>query len=80
MVGDLSVLRGEPRRHDFLAETDVVALAIGAEELRTVVNSDINVATNLLRMVSGYLIEVGGRLRDARRNAGEGREPAAAGE
>ncbi|MEM9764709.1 MAG: cyclic nucleotide-binding domain-containing protein, partial [Pseudomonadota bacterium] len=80
MVGDLSVLRGEPRRHDFLAEMDVVALRIGAEELRTVVNSDINVATNLLRTVSGYLIEVGGRLRDARRSAGEGREPAAAGE
>ncbi|MEM7498313.1 MAG: ABC transporter transmembrane domain-containing protein [Pseudomonadota bacterium] len=80
MVGDLSVLRGEPRRHDFVAETDVMALRIGAEELRTIVNNDINVATNLLRTVSGYLIEVGGRLRDVRRGVDTDRLQASIGE
>ncbi|MEO1722817.1 MAG: ABC transporter transmembrane domain-containing protein, partial [Pseudomonadota bacterium] len=52
MVGDLSVLREEPRRHDFVAESEVIALRIGANALRTVVNSDIHVATSLLRTVS----------------------------
>ncbi|MEM6355409.1 MAG: cyclic nucleotide-binding domain-containing protein, partial [Pseudomonadota bacterium] len=80
MVGDLSVLREEPRRHDFIAESEVIALRIGADALRTVVNSDIHVATSLLRTVSGYLIDVGGRLRDARRGVDSDRLQASIGE
>ncbi|MEM6677150.1 MAG: ABC transporter transmembrane domain-containing protein [Pseudomonadota bacterium] len=67
IVGDLSILQGEPRRFDMVATEDVLALRLGGQELMTVVENDIGVAMTLLRTVSTYLGEVGGRLRDARR-------------
>ncbi|MGF1503351.1 MAG: ABC transporter transmembrane domain-containing protein [Paracoccaceae bacterium] len=76
LIGDLSVLRGEPRLHDLVAATDVVALRVGAAELRSILENDIGVATSLLRTVSGYLVEVGGRLRDVRREHSGPAEPA----
>ncbi|MEM6488908.1 MAG: ABC transporter transmembrane domain-containing protein [Pseudomonadota bacterium] len=65
VVGDLSVLRGEPRRLDMVATAPTKALRIDAAVLLKVIEHDAQVAVSLLRTVSGYLIEVGARLRDA---------------
>jgi len=66
LIGDLSVILGEPRRLDMVARTPVRGLRIGAEELMAVVAADPAVSTSLLRTVSGYLVEVAGRLHDVR--------------
>jgi putative ABC transport system ATP-binding protein len=59
LIGDLAVLRREPRRFDLVATEPVKALRIEAEALLSVIESDITVATSLLRAVATNLIEVG---------------------
>ncbi|MEM9144651.1 MAG: ABC transporter transmembrane domain-containing protein [Pseudomonadota bacterium] len=66
LIGDLSVIQGEPRNLDMVAREPIKGLRIGADELRTIIESDPAVATRLLRTVSGYLVEVASRLHDAR--------------
>ncbi|MGF1551926.1 MAG: ABC transporter transmembrane domain-containing protein [Paracoccaceae bacterium] len=76
VIGDLSVLLGRERNLDLIAIEPSRALRIGAEELRAVVESDVAVATSLLRTVSDHLIQVGGRLREERAQAGRAMEGA----
>jgi CRP-like cAMP-binding protein len=45
---------------------DCVFLRIGAEEFRTVIESDITVALHLLQTVSGHLSSAAVALQDAR--------------
>ncbi|MEM9782491.1 MAG: cyclic nucleotide-binding domain-containing protein, partial [Pseudomonadota bacterium] len=66
MVGDLSVLLDEPRRVDLVAVEPVKALVIDADALTSIIQADVAVATSMLRTVSGYLVEVGTRLREER--------------
>ncbi|MEM0945466.1 MAG: cyclic nucleotide-binding domain-containing protein, partial [Pseudomonadota bacterium] len=67
MIGDLSVLQDRPRQHDFVATSPLKALRVGGEELRAIIQNDPDVANAMLRTVAGYLVEVGGLLRDERR-------------
>lgn len=78
LIGDLAVLLREPRRFDLVATEPVKALRIEAEALLSVIESDITVATSLLRAVANNLIKVGEDLmwRDtAKRAAGGVRLP-----
>lgn len=73
LIGDLAVLLREPRRFDLVATEPLKALRIEAEALLSIIESDITVATSLLRAVANNLIEVGEDLmrRDtAERSAG----------
>ncbi len=71
LIGDLSIITGEPRQLDLVAETNCSFLRIGAEELRAVVESDSQVAVQLLQTVAGYLTSLSGRLRVAHLNSEE---------
>ena len=62
LIGDLSIITGEPRQLDLVATADCSFLRIGAEELRAVVESDATVAVRLLETVAGYLTTVSERL------------------
>jgi len=66
LIGDLAVIVDEPRRLDLIAAEDCVFLRIGAEEYRTVIESDISVALQLLQMVSGHLSGAAVALQEAR--------------
>jgi len=66
LIGDLAVIVGEPRRLDLVAVQDCVFLRIGAEEFRTVIESDISVALQLLQTVSGHLSGAAVALQEAR--------------
>ncbi|MBO9447052.1 ABC transporter transmembrane domain-containing protein [Ruegeria sp. R14_0] len=55
LIGDLSVITGEPRQLDLVAVQNCSFLRIGAEELRAVIESDAGVALQLLQTVAGYL-------------------------
>jgi len=55
LVGDLVVILGAKRAVDFYAKEDSVFLRIGADELVTVIDNDIQVASNLLRKVATNL-------------------------
>jgi putative ABC transport system ATP-binding protein len=73
LIGDLAVLLREPRRFDLVATEPVKALRIEAEALRSVIESDITVATSLLRAVANNLVKVGEdlmRREKAERSAG----------
>jgi putative ABC transport system ATP-binding protein len=64
LIGDLSVITGDPRQLDLVAVSDCSFLRIGAEELRAVVDSDAKVATQLLQTVAGYLTSLAVRVNE----------------
>nr|WP_175582283.1 ABC transporter transmembrane domain-containing protein [Phaeobacter sp. HF9A] len=66
LIGDLAVIVDEPRRLDLIAAEDCVFLRIGAEEYRTVIESDISVALQLLQTVSSHLSSAAVALQEAR--------------
>ncbi|KUP92993.1 ABC transporter transmembrane domain-containing protein [Tritonibacter horizontis] len=68
LIGDLAVIVDEPRSLDLIAVEDCVFLRIGAEEYRTVIESDISVALQLLKTVSGHLSGAAVALQAARAN------------
>ncbi len=63
LVGDLSVIRGEPRTLNLVATQPSVFLRIGARELRSVIHTDAEVAASLLKTVSGHLSKTSDFLR-----------------
>lgn len=65
LIGDLSIITGDPRQLDLVALTDCSFLRIGAEELRAVVESDATVAVKLLETVAGYLTELAEIMRES---------------
>ncbi|NOE24804.1 ABC transporter transmembrane domain-containing protein [Ruegeria sp. HKCCD6157] len=65
LIGDLSIITGEPRQLNLVATEDCCFLRIGAEELRAVVESDASVATQLLQTVAGYLTTLSTRINAA---------------
>ncbi len=72
LIGDLSVITHGPRTLDMVAVAPSRGLRIGAQELNDVIESDAAVAASLLRTVSGYLVQVAGRLQDARQRLPNG--------
>ena len=72
LIGDLAVITDELRQLDLFAAEDCVFLRIGAEEYRTVIESDVSVALQLLKTVSGHLSSAAVALQEAR----SGRMPA----
>jgi ABC-type multidrug transport system fused ATPase/permease subunit len=55
LVGELGLIRNEPRALSMIAETDLKCLRIGAEEFLAVVENDAATAFKLLQVVSGYV-------------------------
>ena len=55
LVGELGLIRNEPRALSMVAETDLTCLRIGAEEFLAVVENDAATAFKLLQVVSGYV-------------------------
>ncbi len=55
LIGDLAIILNEPRQLDLTATEEVTFLRIGAEQFRSVIESDKDVILSLLRTVSGYL-------------------------
>ncbi len=72
LIGDLSVITGDPRQLDLFAAEDCVFLRIGAEEYRTVIESDITVAVQLLQTVSSHLSGAAVALQEARSGKRDG--------
>jgi putative ABC transport system ATP-binding protein len=58
LIGDLSVILGEPRQLDLVATAPSRFLRIGAEEFRAVIENDAEVAVNLLETVSRNLTDL----------------------
>ncbi len=55
LVGELGLIRKEPRALSMIAETDLTCLRIGEEEFLAVVENDAAVAYKLLQVVAGYV-------------------------
>ncbi len=55
LVGELGLIRNEPRALDLRAATDLTCLRIGAEAFLDVVGSDARTAYRLLQVVAGYV-------------------------
>ena len=55
LVGELGLIRNEPRALTMKAEDDLECLRIGAEEFLAVVENDAATAFKLLQVVSGYV-------------------------
>lgn len=55
LVGELGLIRNEPRALTMVAETDLMCLRIGAEEFLAVVEHDAATAFKLLQVVAGYV-------------------------
>ncbi|TNJ47865.1 cyclic nucleotide-binding domain-containing protein [Phaeobacter sp. B1627] len=55
LVGELGLIRKEPRALTMIAETDLTCLRIGEEEFLAVVENDANTAFKLLQVVAGYV-------------------------
>lgn len=55
LVGELGLIRKEPRALSMIAETELTCLRIGEEEFLAVVENDANTAFKLLQVVSGYV-------------------------
>jgi ABC-type multidrug transport system fused ATPase/permease subunit len=55
LVGELGLIRHEPRALDMRAATDLTCLRIGAEEFLDVVGHDARTAYKLLQVVAGYV-------------------------
>jgi putative ABC transport system ATP-binding protein len=71
LIGDLSVLNDSERHMDLVAVQDSCFLRVGAEEFRSVVESDAKVAMSLLQTVSGHLETVGRALQSMDIDLGE---------
>jgi hypothetical protein len=57
LVGELGLIRNEPRALDMIAADDLKCLRIGAEAFLAVVQSDAETAFKLLQVVSGYAVK-----------------------
>ena len=55
LVGELGLIRKEPRALSMIAETDLTCLRIGEEEFLAVVENDANTTFKLLQVVAGYV-------------------------
>lgn len=55
LVGELGLIRNEPRSLDMRAKTDLTCLRIGAEEFLAVVENDASTAYKLLQVIAGYI-------------------------
>ncbi len=55
LVGELGLIRNEPRALSMVAESDLTCLRIGATEFLAVVENDAATAFKLLQVVSGYV-------------------------
>ncbi|MEM8653160.1 MAG: ABC transporter transmembrane domain-containing protein [Pseudomonadota bacterium] len=55
LVGELGLIRSEPRALDMRARTDLTCLRIGEEEFMAVVENDAATAFRLLQVVAGYV-------------------------
>lgn len=55
LVGELGLIRNEPRALSMIAETDILCLRIGAQEFLAVVENDAATAFKLLQVVAGYV-------------------------
>ncbi len=55
LVGELGLIRNEPRALSMVAETDLKCLRIGAKEFLAVVENDAATAFKLLQVVAGYV-------------------------
>ena len=55
LVGELGLIRNDPRSLSMRAHSDVVALRIGAEAFLSVVENDAPTAFKLLQVVAGYV-------------------------
>ena len=73
LIGDLSVIESEPRRHDLIATEDSVFLRIGAVELLSIIENDAKVAASLLRSVASHLHSAATSLRTMQTHAAKHR-------
>jgi hypothetical protein len=55
LVGELGLIRGEPRALDMRAKSPLLCLRIGKEEFLAVVENDAATAFKLLQVVAGYV-------------------------
>ena len=55
LVGELGLIRNEPRALSMVAETDMRCLRIGAKEFLAVVENDAATAFKILQVVAGYV-------------------------
>ncbi|MEC9310137.1 MAG: cyclic nucleotide-binding domain-containing protein, partial [Pseudomonadota bacterium] len=55
LVGELGLIRNEPRALSMIAQTDLTCLRIGEEEFLAVVENDAATAFKLLQVVAGYV-------------------------
>ncbi len=55
LVGELGLIKNEPRSLDMRAKSDLTCLRIGAEEFLAVVENDASTAYKLLQVVAGYV-------------------------
>lgn len=55
LVGELGLIRNEPRALSMVADTDIRCLRIGAAEFLAVVENDAATAFKLLQVVAGYV-------------------------
>ena len=55
LVGELGLIRNEPRALDMRAKSELTCLRIGAEEFLDVVGNDARTAYKLLQVVAGYV-------------------------
>ena len=55
LVGELGLIRKEPRALSMIASTDLTCLRIGEEEFLAVVENDAQTAFKLLQVVAGYV-------------------------
>ena len=55
LVGELGLIRNEPRALDMQARTELTCLRIGVEEFLAVVENDATTAFKLLQVVAGYV-------------------------
>ncbi|MFK7878685.1 ABC transporter transmembrane domain-containing protein [Roseobacter sp.] len=72
LIGDLAVILDEPRQLDLVAQKDTKFLRIGADEFRSVIETDPNVLMQLLKTVAGHLTGAAGLLREARVSVPQG--------
>ncbi len=64
LIGDLSIITDETRKLDLISVGDTRFLRIGADELRAVIQSDAQVAMQLLKSVAGHLSGIAEILED----------------
>ncbi|MEP2642530.1 ABC transporter transmembrane domain-containing protein [Roseobacter sp.] len=66
LIGDLAIILNEPRQLDLVAQDTTKFLRIGADEFRSVIETDTNVLMILLRTVAGHLTGAAEMLREAK--------------